>query len=86
MVQVEIQDGNKIIDLNLRGNIKMKKIKEFFIMVVLFIVMSVFLCGKVNAHSVEIDPEDYISMPWFENGSITIYEQEKYKYHPHGDV
>ena len=57
----------------------MKKIKEFFIMVVLFMVMSVFLCGKVNAHSVEIDPEDYISMPWFENGSITIYEQENYK-------
>ena len=57
----------------------MKKIKEFFIMVVLFMVMSVFLCGKVKAHSVEIDPEDYISMPWFENGSITIYEQENYK-------
>ena len=60
----------------------MKKTKEFFIMVVLFIAMSVFLCGKVNAHSVELDPEDYISMPWFvygNSGSVTIYDQENYK-------
>lgn len=49
-----------------------KKIKGLF---VLFILIGIVLCPlkKVNAHSVELDPQSVISLPWIiTNGSGTI--------------
>ena len=50
-------------------------IKKTKIIFVLFILIGIILCPlkKVNAHSVELDPESVISLPWFiTNGSGTI--------------
>ena len=50
-------------------------IKKTKVIFVLLILIGVILCPlkKVNAHSVELDPESVISLPWFiTNGSGTI--------------
>ncbi len=49
-----------------------KKIKVIFL---LLLLIGIILCPlkKVNAHSVELDPESVISLPWFiTNGSGTV--------------
>ncbi len=54
--------------------IMIKKIKAIFVLFLL-IGMVLFPLKEVNAHSVELDPESLISLPWFitnGSGEITI--------------